>query len=67
LEGTAPFHDERLEAITESFARMTPAARSDLVRELRAVLTALSDLEPMVLVEGLHEGPSRQRDRGGVA
>jgi hypothetical protein len=67
LEAAAPFHEERLEAITESFARMTPAARRDLLRELRTLMATLSDLEPMVLVEALHEGQSRQRDWGGVA
>jgi plasmid stabilization system protein ParE len=67
LEAAGPFHDERLEAITDSFARMTPAARRDLLRELRTLVAALSDLEPLVLVEALHEGHSQQRDWGGVA
>jgi hypothetical protein len=67
LEAAGAHHDERLEAVTESFARLTPAARRDLLRELRTVLAALNDLEPLVLVEALHEGQERRCDWGGVA
>jgi hypothetical protein len=66
LEAAGSNYDERLESVIESFARLTPAARRDLVRELRTVLAALNDLEPLVLVEALHEGQQR-RYEGGVA
>jgi hypothetical protein len=36
---------------------MSGAARRDMFRELRAVVAALHDLEPLVLVEALTDHP----------
>jgi hypothetical protein len=60
-------HDERLAELTQAYARQSPAVRRDMLRELRAVSTALSELEPLVLVEALTDGSSLPHDRGGVA
>jgi hypothetical protein len=67
LDGAGQSHDERMTALTQSYARMSPPARRDMLRELRTVATALNELEPLVMVEALHDAQSRPRDRGGVA
>jgi hypothetical protein len=59
-------HDERLAALTESYARLSPPARRDMLRELRVVSAALNELEPLALVEALHD-EDRPRDRGSLA
>jgi hypothetical protein len=50
-------HQERLDEVVASYAKMSMAARRDMFRELRAVVAALHDLEPLVLVEALTDQP----------
>lgn len=66
LGHAGPAHDERMTALTESYARLSPLARRDMLRELRVVSAALNELEPLALVEALHD-EDRPRDRGSVA
>src|SRR5688572_744433 len=67
LVQAGPTHNARLAALTESYARLSPLARRDMLRELQAVSTALGELEPLALVEALHDGEEAPWDRGGVA
>jgi hypothetical protein len=67
LEAAGPSHDERLAAVTESFAKMSAPVRRDLLRELRSVSAALNDLEPLVFSEALHDDEGLPRCRGGLA
>jgi hypothetical protein len=66
LDNAGPAHDERMTALTESYARLSPPARRDMLRELRVVSAALNELEPLALVEALHD-EDRPRDRGSLA
>ena len=67
LEKAGTTHDERLAALTESYARLSPPARRDMLRELRALTTALNELEPLALVEALTDGEGLPHDHGGLA
>jgi hypothetical protein len=57
FEASGRSHQERLDAVVASYAKMSGAARRDMFRELRAVVAALHDLEPLVLVEALTDHP----------
>ena len=67
LENAGPTHDARLDALTQSYARLSPPARRDMLRELRAVSSVLNELEPLALVEALTDGEGLPHDHGGVA
>ncbi len=66
LENAGPSHDQRMSALTESYARLSPLARRDMLRELRVLSAALNELEPLALVEALHD-EDRPYDRGSIA
>jgi hypothetical protein len=67
LEAAGPTHEQRLAAVTESFAKMSAPVRYDLLRELRKVATTLNELEPMVFSEALHDSEGLPHSRGGLA
>lgn len=67
VEAAGLSHEERLAAMTESFAKMSAPVRRDLLRELRSVAATLNDLEPLVFSEALHDSEGLPRARGGLA
>jgi hypothetical protein len=57
-------YQQRLDTTLAAYAKMSVAARRDMLRELRAVVTALHDLEPPVLVEALTDHEVRSNGSG---
>ena len=57
FEAGGETHQERLDAALATYAKMSVAARRDMLREVRAVATVLQDLEPRALVEALTDQP----------
>jgi hypothetical protein len=53
FEASGTTHQQRLQAAMEDYASLSDAARRDLLRELRALMSALHDLEPLAMVEAL--------------
>lgn len=49
-EGSTP--QERLERLSSSFALLAPLARQEVTRDLRFLLAEMSELEPLILVQG---------------
>ena len=64
FEAGGATYQERLDATLAAYAKMSVAARRDMLRELRAVVTALHDLEPPVLVEALTDHEVRANGSG---
>ena len=53
FEAGGPTHNARLDKAMQDFSRLSVATRRDMLREMRALVTTLNELEPLALIEAL--------------
>jgi hypothetical protein len=53
FEAGGATHSARLDKAMQDFSRLSVATRRDMLREMRALVTTLNELEPLALIEAL--------------